>query len=106
MIAFINKGAVWLTTPEGARPHLPVTAGDTARSALPGSLQWPVPETIFYKAFDAEGESSIWSVSAKGGRPKLLVRFDDPSRPSSRPEFATDGKRLYFSLGQRKSDIW
>jgi len=40
------------------------------------------------------------------GGPKLLVRFDDPTRPSSRPEFATDGKRLYFSLGQRQSDVW
>src|SRR5262249_16041118 len=93
-------------TPEGARPHLLVAAADTARSAVPGVLQWPAPETIFYKAFDADGQSSIWSVSAKGGPPKLLVRFDNPSRPSSRSEFATDGKRLYFSLGQRKSDIW
>ena len=58
------------------------------------------------QAFDAEGRSSIWSISAKGGVPRLLVHFDDPARPSSRPEFATDGKRFFFTLGQRQSDVW
>jgi hypothetical protein len=43
---------------------------------------------------------------AHGGASKLLVRFDDPSRPSSRPEFATDGKRLFFTIGTRQIDIW
>ena len=106
-IVFINQRAVWLTTPEGARPRLLVAAGDSAHPAVPEFVQWaPGGDAIFYKAFDPEGQSSIWSISAKGGTPKLLVRFDDPARPSSRPEFATDGKRLYFSLGQRQSDVW
>jgi hypothetical protein len=70
-------------------------------------LQWASGgEAILYKAFDAEGRSSVWSIAAKGGAPKLLVRFDDPDRPSSRPEFAIDGKRLYFTIGQRQSDVW
>jgi Tol biopolymer transport system component len=74
---------------------------------VPEVVQWSADgKAIFYKAFDAEGRSSIWSVSAGGGQPKLLARFDDPTRPSSRPEFATDGKRLYFSIGQHQSDVW
>jgi Tol biopolymer transport system component len=106
-IAFINQRAIWLTTPEGARPRLLVAAGDSAQYPVPELLQWaPDGEAIFYKAFDAEGRCSIWSIAAKGGAPKLLLRFDDPARPSSRPEFAIDGKRLYFSLGQRQSDVW
>jgi len=40
------------------------------------------------------------------GTATLLMRFDDPTRTSSRPEFATDGKRVYFTLGQRQSDVW
>jgi Tol biopolymer transport system component/DNA-binding SARP family transcriptional activator len=106
-IAFINQRAIWLTLPKGARPRVLVAAGDSARYAVPELVQWaPAGEAIFYKAFDAEGRSSIWSIAAKGGAPKLLVRFDDPARPSSRPEFAIDGKRLYFTLGQRQSDVW
>jgi len=34
------------------------------------------------------------------------VRFDDLSRPSSRPEFTTDGRRFFFTIGTRQSDIW
>jgi len=87
------------------RPIVP--AADSSGYPAPEVLQWSADgKAIFYKAFDTEGRSSIWSVAASGGQPRLLVRFDDPSRPSSRPEFATDGKRLYFSIGQRQSDVW
>jgi Tol biopolymer transport system component len=84
-----------------------VAASDSSGYPVPEVLQWSTDgRTIFYKAFDSEGRSSIWSITASGGQPRLLMRFDDPSRPSSRPEFATDGKRLYFSIGQRQSDVW
>ena len=49
--------------------------------------------------------TSFWAVPAAGGAPRLLVRFDDPSRPSGRQEFTTDGKRLYFTVDNRQSDI-
>jgi len=35
-----------------------------------------------------------------------LVRFDDPARASNRFEFASDGKRFYFTVEDRQSDIW
>jgi Tol biopolymer transport system component len=80
---------------------------DTATQPLPELLQWaPDGRTIFYKAFDSQGRSSIWRVSAHGGAPRLLVSFDDPARQSSRPEFASDGRRLFFTLTERESDIW
>ena len=73
---------------------------------VPELAQWsPDGRTIYYKAFDAAGLSSLWSVPAAGGTPKLLVRFD-PAHRSSRPEFATDGKRFFFTVGTRQSDIW
>jgi len=62
--------------------------------------------TIVYKAFDATGGSSFWAVPAAGGAPRLLIRFDDTARPSNRAEFATDGTRLFFTIGARQSDIW
>jgi hypothetical protein len=34
------------------------------------------------------------------------VRFDDPARASNRFEFASDGKRFYFTVEGRQSDIW
>jgi hypothetical protein len=44
-------------------------------------------------------------VDAAGGPPRILVRFDD-ARRSSRPEFTTDGRRFYFTVTDRVSDIW
>jgi hypothetical protein len=34
------------------------------------------------------------------------VRFDDPQRRSTRPEFATDGHHFYFTISEQKSDVW
>jgi hypothetical protein len=34
------------------------------------------------------------------------VRFDDPAWQSSRAFFATDGKRFYFPVEDRESDIY
>jgi hypothetical protein len=41
-----------------------------------------------------------------GGRPQLLVRFTDLSRPSIRPDFAAGAGRLFFTLEDRQADIW
>ena len=62
--------------------------------------------TIYYKAYDRAGRSSIWSVGLDGTPPRQLVRFDDPSRRSLRREFVTDGQRLYFIVARDEGDIW
>ncbi|MFL5620578.1 MAG: protein kinase domain-containing protein [Gemmatimonadaceae bacterium] len=61
---------------------------------------------LFFKSHDAQGRASFWSIPASGGRPRLLVRFDDPARASNRFEFASDGRRFYFTIEDRQSDIW
>ena len=75
----------------------------------------PVPEwsswtanggTIHFKSHDRAGLASFWSVLASGGRPRLVVRFDDPMRQSTRSDFATDGEHFYFAIEDRQSDIW
>jgi len=62
--------------------------------------------TIYYKAHDAEGQTSFWSVSAAGGTPRLRVRFSDPDRQSSREDFAVDARRFYFTIEDRQSDVF
>ena len=61
---------------------------------------------MYYKAYDAEGRSSFWAVSAAGGTPTLLVKFDDPARQSYRIEFATNGERFFFTIAHYQSDIF
>jgi Tol biopolymer transport system component len=98
---------VWLISPNGGGPRPLVRIENQAGRPTPEVVQWsPDGKSIYYKAFDAEGHSNIWSVPATGGRPRLLVRFDVPDRQSNRPEFTTDGKRFFFTIGQRESDVW
>jgi Tol biopolymer transport system component len=61
---------------------------------------------LYFKSHDAQGRASFWSIPVTGGRPRLLVRFDDPARSSNRFDFASDGRRLYFTMEDRQSDVW
>lgn len=61
---------------------------------------------LYFKSHDARGRASFWSIAVSGGRPRLLARFDDPARASNRFEFASDGKRFYFTTEDRQSDVW
>ncbi|MBE0593855.1 MAG: PD40 domain-containing protein [Gemmatimonadales bacterium] len=78
-------------------------------SATPPAAQvvWaPDGRTIYFKAHDAHGLASFWSVSPAGGAPRMLVRFPEPDRQSSRKDFATDGVRFFFAIEDRQSDVF
>jgi Tol biopolymer transport system component len=73
----------------------------------PVAIRWaPDGRTVYMKTFDAQGGAALWALSTDGGAPKMLVRFDEPMRPTRRPEFAVDARRLYFTLAQSESDVW
>ena len=89
-------------------PRLAFASRDPAAGAVaPVAFRWaPDGRALFVKAFDPAGQATLWSVPAAGGTPRLLVRFDDPLRPARRPEFATDGRRFFFTFAQSESDVW
>jgi hypothetical protein len=62
--------------------------------------------TIYSKRHDRDSQASFWAIPIDGGAPRMIVRFSDPARPSNRAEFATDGKRLYFTMEERQSNVW
>jgi TolB protein len=106
-VVYVRNTGLWIIPPSGGAPRLLVDAGNPPSRPEPLLAQWSADgRTIYYKALDAEGGASLWAIPASGGQPRELVRFDDPARTSSRPEFATDGKRLFFTVGARQSDIW
>jgi Tol biopolymer transport system component len=107
LIAYISGNSLKVILPDNGDPRVLVSSQDPAILPTPRFPEWSADgRVVYYKARDAEGYSSFWSVPALGGKPKLLVRFDNPSRKSIRPEFATDGSRLFFTLTENKSDIW
>jgi Tol biopolymer transport system component/DNA-binding SARP family transcriptional activator len=106
-IVYLRNGGLWVIAPDGSAPRLLVDSRDPAVRPVPLLAQWsPDGRTLYYKALDGEGHASLWSVPVGGGEPRLLVRFDDAARPSPRAEFAVDGRRFYFTLSERESDIW
>jgi len=52
------------------------------------------------------GGASFWAIPVMGGHPRLPVRFVDPAKPSHRSAWATDGRRFYFTINDRQSDIY
>jgi serine/threonine-protein kinase len=61
---------------------------------------------VYFKSHDRNTlHATFWSISAAGGRPRLLIRFGDPERASNRFDFATDGRRFYFTIEDRQSDV-
>jgi eukaryotic-like serine/threonine-protein kinase len=63
-------------------------------------------QTLYFKSHDAQRRASLWSVPVLGGRPQLLVRFNDLTRSSIRPDFAIGNGQFYFTLEDRQADIW
>jgi eukaryotic-like serine/threonine-protein kinase len=105
LVAFGSNGMVWVMTVSGdsARMLVPRTDSAGPRAAYVG---WSDDShTLFYLAPDP-GDATIWSVPASGGAPRLLVRFDDPSRPWHRFGFLVRHGRFYFTIGDRQSDVW
>lgn len=100
-----RSGVIMVVPADGGTPRRVFDSSPTV--PLAESVEWsPDGQTLYYKTHDAQGRASFWAVNAAGGRPRLLVRFDDLSRPSSRRDFATDGKRLYFAIQDRQSDVF
>jgi hypothetical protein len=53
------------------------------------------------------GAAGSTSVTRAAYDPLLLsvARLDDLTRPSYRPDFAVDSRRIYFTINDRQSDI-
>jgi hypothetical protein len=49
----------------------------------------------------------IWSVAwPAGGKPELVLRFDDPVRQPYRPYWTLSRDRLFVLLQESESDVW
>jgi serine/threonine-protein kinase len=75
-----------------------------------GNYTWPVwsddGSRVYYLQDNGAVVGGVWSVPSGGGRPRLVVRFDDPSRPWHRYGLRVRGDRLYFTLGELECDVW
>ena len=100
-----GEPGVVMLLPLGGRPRQLFTPGNGA--PLVSHAIWsPDGRTLYLKVVDARGLTSIWRVSATGGQPVALIRFDDREWQSVRNDLAADGKRLFFDVQDRQSDVF
>jgi len=107
-IAYVNAllgGSLFIINPDSGAQR---TVLDTAKSAM--TAEDPVwsddSHTLYFKSHDAKGNAEFWSIPIAGGAPTLLARFDDPDRPSYRPEWSVGAGRMYFTIADLQSDVW
>ena len=93
--------------PDSGAPRTIYAAVDTLRDPIVGRVDFaPDGAGVYFKSHDTAGRASFWYVPLSGGRPQLLVRFEDFSRPSFRSNFAVGAGRLFFTINDRQSDVW
>jgi serine/threonine-protein kinase len=93
---------------DSGAPRSPVDSG----GAPPPDVTFPKfsldgKEILFLGWDEAAGRAGLWAVPwPGGGRPELVVRFDDPVRAPYRPYWTLSRDRLFVLLQESESDIW
>jgi Tol biopolymer transport system component len=105
-IAIPRNGGLEIVTTDGGAARVVYAPAASADPEVESVAAAEDGRTLYFKSHDAEGRASIWAVPAAGGRPRLLVRFNDPSRVSIRADFAAGAGRFFFTLEDRQADIW
>jgi hypothetical protein len=91
----------------------PVAGGPAHRLPSPYSTAWwAFPQwsadgkTVFHITEDSGRVSAVIAVPVDGQPPRVAVRFDNPTRPWHRYGFRVAAGKMFFTLGDRQSDIW
>jgi eukaryotic-like serine/threonine-protein kinase len=64
-------------------------------------------EILFLGWDEAAGTAGIWAIPwPSGGKPELVLRFDDPVRQPYRPYWTLSRDRLFVLLQESESDVW
>ncbi|MEO6056386.1 MAG: protein kinase [Gemmatimonadales bacterium] len=106
-VAFTSDRGLTVAGAAGDSSRILVPVIDGGNGQRPSYLAWSSDgREIYYLALDPAERATIWSIRRQGGTPRLLVRFDDPTKPWHRYGFRARGGRFYLTLGDRQSDIW
>ena len=98
---------------EGGIVIAPVEGGPARRlSSRFSTAGWAFPQwsadgrTVFHLTEDSSRVVAVVASPLDGGPGRVVVRFDDPTRPWHRYGFRVRAGRMFFTLGDRESDIW
>ena len=95
--------SLWISDPDGNQPQKLVSDGVSELDY--GTAIWSPDGSMVYFFGEQNGQQGLWGVPINGGPATLEVVCDDPKRICM-GDFETDGKKYYFVLGERESDLW
>ncbi len=98
---------------QGGIVIIPVGGGPARRLSSPYSNEgWAFPQwsddgrTVYHLNWESGRVTAVIAVPVDGGKPRVALRFDDPTRPWHRFGFKVRGGRFFVTLGDLQSDIW
>ena len=100
------NGRLFAVPVDSGSPRALVDSGSTG----PPTVQFPMVTAngreVLFAGFDTIG-AGIWAVPfPAGGKPELVLRYDDPSRLAFGPYWTLGRDRLFVVLQEAQSDIW
>ncbi len=66
----------------------------------------PDGRSIWFGAVSLGGEGGIYEIPATGGKERMLVRADDPSRQITDFSFTVRRHRIYLCMTETESDVY
>jgi serine/threonine-protein kinase len=94
---------IWIVSP----PDRERLLFDGAAAGLDGTglPDWSADgQLIYFTSMDSTGTAGIYVIPVAGGIPREVVRSDDPTQV--RVLFTLGDDKVYFSAGEKESDIW
>jgi Tol biopolymer transport system component/DNA-binding winged helix-turn-helix (wHTH) protein len=109
LIACPTVDGIVLIPAAGGEPYMLVPGSDEL-TLSPWPVAWSSDSrTLYYRSYDTRNGLRIWSVAvdgADGGDPQLLVKLGLPTSMPVSADFATDGRRFFFTLPETRGDLW
>jgi Tol biopolymer transport system component/DNA-binding SARP family transcriptional activator len=105
-LAFVKFSGGIETIPVDSGPIRVVYAPRPGRDPIATFLAWRSdPDRFWFLGHDPQQRGGIWELRISSGRPRLLVRLDDPAGRLNGAAFATDERRFFFTLDERLSNV-
>jgi Tol biopolymer transport system component/DNA-binding SARP family transcriptional activator len=105
-IAFVKFSGGIETIPADSGARKVVYAPRPGRDPIATFLVWRSdPDRLWFLGQDAEKRGGIWELTISSGRPRLVVRLDDPAGRLNGSAFTADERRFFFTMDERLSNV-
>jgi len=99
-IVYLNAKGIWrVPSGGGATSLVTATAAQHVRWSDDG-------QEIYFVSNANDSTAGFWSIPARGGAERQLVRFAPDGPKVRRAFFQARGGRFYFTVMEHQSDIW